>query len=72
MCLLPFPGRSLLYFGLNFIKNIVPSLCPRTMLEPASLALFQREYEEMLYRFPEIMWYLRPAFKLWVITRLAD
>eukprot|EP00658_Telonema_sp_P-2_P083017 TRINITY_DN8885_c0_g1_i21.p1 TRINITY_DN8885_c0_g1~~TRINITY_DN8885_c0_g1_i21.p1 ORF type:complete len:339 (-),score=67.41 TRINITY_DN8885_c0_g1_i21:188-1204(-) len=51
-------GRSLMFFGIDFIQNTCPQLCPPSILEPASIAQFKTEFEEALYYFPEIMCHL--------------
>lgn len=48
-------GRSLMYFSMNFIKNACPQLCPEDCLTQESLSTFQKEYQEVLYHFPEVM-----------------
>eukprot|EP00656_Telonema_subtile_P002925 TRINITY_DN11344_c0_g1_i5.p1 TRINITY_DN11344_c0_g1~~TRINITY_DN11344_c0_g1_i5.p1 ORF type:complete len:581 (-),score=122.38 TRINITY_DN11344_c0_g1_i5:233-1975(-) len=48
-------GRSLMFFNTNFVQTICPKLCPADVIEDAAIAQFQREFEEALYLFPEIM-----------------
>jgi len=51
-------GRSLMFFGLNYVQYVCPQLVPAEILDPENIASFMREYEEMLYYMPEILYYI--------------
>ena len=64
-CLLRWPifwlGRTMMFFGVNFLKQDVAKLVPDDILDAANLAKFQAEFIEVLYYFPEIMAHLARA-----------
>lgn len=51
-------GRTVMFFGVNFIKEYVHALTPPEIRDPENLATFQSEFLECLYYFPEIMSYI--------------